>query len=150
MGSRTLASFYSTSSDTYLFTLRFDSVLSMYEAAYGFSVAKEITLCLFLAVLWTENYGSSFEVQLWHSSVLFCLVCLFVCLSFLISQPQSWEQWKVGLFSRMLILDHTDTIIITFLFPFSCWVHHTPHTLYKDFFNLSEFQSPASYVLGLL
>ena len=40
-----LVSLYSASSESHLYTLSFDPILSVHEAACGSSVTKEITLC---------------------------------------------------------------------------------------------------------
>lgn len=137
-----LVSLYSASSDCYLFTLKFDSLPSKNEAACGSSVTKEIPFCS-ASCGFTDR---KLQVFLWGLEVTF--INFFS--SLLMSQPQSWEQWKVGLFSRMLLLGRTDTIIITFLFPFSCWVHYALYSPHKDFFYLSEFPCPTLYVLELI
>lgn len=124
-----LVSLYSASSGSQLFAPRFDSLLWMQEAACGSSVTKEITSCSASCHFMDRRL----QMFLWGLAIMFIKKKIFFPL--LMSQPHSRKQWKVGLVSRMLLLDQTDTIIITFLFPFSCWVNPL-YSLYTETFLL--------------
>lgn len=90
-----LISLYSSSSGSHLFAPRFprfDSLVWMHEAACGFSVTKEITLCSTSC----SFMGRKLQVLLW--SLVITFVKKKKMFPLLMSQPQSWKQWKVGLF----------------------------------------------------